>query len=267
MTTRLVSMSEIMRVAPWSLRALGHPFGVAERATRLVTWTQAAIGHGLEMLRVGESKLAASMHAPAALRRGDGAAGRYIDAQGRNLLELGPPAIDLVTCDARASGTGDIMIENAIGTLLVPAMADLAVRRDLVAVVAYRAVAGEIGIAGVMAEGWVATCRTSDGPKFFSGGLDSLHAMADLFDGEMKARLLKHVGALASGDAFVTIAASTSTGAVPTGDAQTVDYAERVARAYRAGIEVATEDLDHLYALERITWAPTSERSRKQAGY
>jgi hypothetical protein len=267
MTTRLVSMSEIMRVAPWSLRALGHPFGVAERATRLVTWTQAAIGHGLELLRVGESKLAASTRAPAALRRGDGAAGRYIDAQGRSLLELGPPAIDLVTCDARDSGAGAIMIENAIGTLLVPAIADLAVRRDLVAVVAYRAGAGEIGIAGFPAEGWVATCRTSDGPKFFSGDLDSLRGMANLFDGEMKVHLLKHAGALASGDALVTIAATTSKVAMPTGVVGAVDYADRVARAYRAGIEVATEDLNHLYALERITWAPTSERSRKQAGY
>jgi len=256
-----------MRVAPWSLRALGHPFGVAERATRLVTWTQAAIGHGLELLRVGEGKLAASTRAPAALRRGGGAAGRHIDAQGRNLLELGPPAIDLVTCDARNSGTGDIMIENAIGTLLVSAIADLAVRRDLATVVAYRAGAGEIGIVGCPAEGWVAACRTSDGPKFFTGSLDSLRATADLLDGEMKARLLKHAGALASGDALVTIAATTSTAAGLAGGAGALDYADRVARAYRAGIEVATEDLDHLYALERITWAPTSERSRKQAGY
>lgn len=267
MSTRLVSMSEIMRVAPWSLRALGHPFGVAERATRLVTWTQAAIGHALELLRVGESKLAASMRAPAALRHGDGTTGRHIDAQGRNLLELGPPAIDLVTCDARVAGTGDIVIENAIGTLLVPAIADLAVRRDLVAVVAYRAGAGEIGIAGWPTEGWVAACRTSDGPKFFSGNLDSLHAKADVFAGDMKVRMLKHVEALAKGSAMITVAATTSAVPALTGLAGAVDYSGKVARAYRAGIEVVTEDLNHLYALERITWAPTSERSRKQAGY
>ena len=267
MSFQLVSMSEIMRVAPWSLRALGHPFGVAERATSLVTWTEAAVGHALEMLRIGEGKLAASNRAPASIRGGDGARGRHIDAKGRNLFELGPPAVDLATCDARVSGVGDVVITNSIGTLLAPAMADLAVRRDLVAVVAYRTGPAEVGIKGLPTAGWIAAWRASERAKFATGDLDSLRSIADVFAGEIKARLLKHAEALMSSDAMVTIA--TTTTSPPDFDCLPgqIDYAGRVAGAYRNGIEVATEDLAHLYSLERITWAPTSERSRKQAGY
>lgn len=267
MATRLVSMSEIMRVAPWSLRALGQPFGVAERATRLVTWTQAAVGHALELLRVGEERLAASMRAPAPLRTGNGMSGRWIDAHGGNLLELGPAALDLATCDARLSGVGDVTIDNVIGTLLVPGIADFAVRRDLVAVVAYKAGSREVAIKGWPMSGWVAACRAPDGPQFFIGGLDSLPDLAALFVGQMKANILKHAATLSASDQIVTIAAMTASAAGMNRCEGAIDYAGRVARAYRSGIEVATEDLAHLYALERITWAPTSERSRKQAGY
>jgi hypothetical protein len=271
MSTHLISMSEIMRVAPWSLRALGHPFGVAERATRLLTWTQAAVGHALELLRIGEDQLAASTRAPAAERDGDGVSGRRVNGHGRNLLELGPPAIDLATGDARISGIGDVVIENTIGTLMVPAMADLAVRRDLTAVIAYRAGPEEVRLGGWPADGWIAACRGPGGPRFVTGDSGSLRALVSVFSGEMETRLLKHAAILAaagtSSSALVTIAATQDQ--VPALDdlSGRIDYAERVARAYRSGLEVTAEDLAHLYALERITWAPTSERSRKQAGY
>lgn len=264
-------MSEIMRVAPWSLRALGHPFGVAERATRLLTWTQAAVGHALKLLRIGEEQLTASTRAPVSVRGGDGASGRRLNARGRNLLELGPPAVDLATCDARASGIGDVVIDNAIGTLMVSAMADLAVHRDLTAVIAYRAGAGEVPMDGWPADGWIAAFGGTDGPRFAVGNIGSLQTTADVFSGEMKARLLKHAAILStagtSSSSVVAIAATQDRVSALDGLAGRIDYAERVARAYRIGLEVAAEDLEHLYALERITWAPTSERSRKQAGY
>ncbi len=271
MVTQIVSMSEIMRVAPWSLRALGQPFGVAERGTRLLTWTQAAIGHALELLRVGEDRLRQSAEAPSAKRGGDAGHGRRIDASGRNLIELGPPAVDLVTCDARQAETGTVVIENVIGTLMAPSLADLVSRRGLTGIVAFRAGPDEIRLGGWPSEGWIAAFAAPSGPVFATGKGAELPAVAGLFAGPMKARLLEQAdrlaGAAQSGTGLVTLAATAAPVRAAWRLEATVDYPARVARAYRAGIEVAMEDLAHLYALERITWAPTSERSRKQAGY
>ena len=41
----------------------------------------------------------------------------------------------------------------------------------------------------------------------------------------------------------------------------------RVAASYRDGVPMEPKDLQDLYDLEIRTWAPTSERSRSQAGY
>jgi len=49
--------------------------------------------------------------------------------------------------------------------------------------------------------------------------------------------------------------------------AQTIDYPERVANALTHGVPIGADDLKYLYDLELRTWAPTSERSRSQAGY
>ena len=244
---RTVSISEIMRVAPWSLRALGHPFGVAERATRLLAWTQAALGQGVEILRLGEKKLMASNRRPPARRSGDSAQGRLIEAGGRNLFELGPPAVDLATADARLDRSGRVTITGAIGIILAPSLAELAARRGLNAMVEFRGADDEIHIPGFPRSGWVAAWPGPAGARFFAGEADSA-------SGEGAGMISISIGAAA---------------ALPDNEAmkRSVDYPGRVARAYREGLEIAAEDLEQLYALEKITWAPTSERSRKQAGY
>jgi hypothetical protein len=268
MNRQVISMSEIMRVAPWSLRALGLPFGVAERATRQVTWTEAAIGGALSLLRVGEAALRASIIAPAAMRQADRYAGRVIAANGRNLLELGGAAADLATAQARLHERGHVVIRDSIATLLVPSLADLLLKRGLDAIVGYSAGGADIAIDAWPKSGWIAVTRRAG---FVRGEINALVKIAHRVSGATAAFLHAQSGELAEasskGRGHIFIAATT--GELPAVDdhGRVEDYAERVARAYRDGLEVVTADLKHLYDLERITWAPTSERSRKQAGY
>jgi hypothetical protein len=49
--------------------------------------------------------------------------------------------------------------------------------------------------------------------------------------------------------------------------ADAVDWPQRLALAYRTGTQADPADLETLYMLEMRTWAPTSERSRNQAGF
>lgn len=271
MSTRLVSMSEIMRVAPWSLRALGHPFGVAERATRLLAWTEAAVGNALKLLRVGEAALRKSLTAPGAARRLEEGGARTLEANGRNLLELGPPAIDLLTSDVRTRGYGEIVVYGAIGALLLPAMADLAARRGLSSIVTYAMDPGDIAFDEFPKSGWIQAVPGVGAPRFVCGTLDSLKKASVRLEGPAAPTAARHADLCASAAASPNGVIAAFATPVPMADltefGTVSDFSERVSRAYRNGLQAATEDLAHLYDLERITWAPTSERSRKQAGY
>lgn len=271
MPTRLVSMSEIMRVAPWSLRALGHPFGVAERATRLLTWSEAAVGNALKMLRVGEDALRKSIAAAPASRSIDANFARVIEAKGRNLLELGPPAIDLATNDARTRGHSDIVVRDSIASLLLPAMADLAVRRGLGIIITYSMGADDVPFETWPKSGWIQGMPAVGASRFILGTLQELMIASAQLDEPLASIVNRHaslcIEAASVGKGIAAIA--TTSASIPglTEAGEVIDYSERVSRAYRSGLAAATEDLAHLYDLERITWAPTSERSRKQAGY
>jgi hypothetical protein len=50
-------------------------------------------------------------------------------------------------------------------------------------------------------------------------------------------------------------------------DVSAIDVKSALDRACRNGIASASVDVAHLYELEKETWAPTSERSRAQAGF
>jgi hypothetical protein len=290
MTTTLVSMSEIMRVAPWSLRALGYPFGTAERATRLLTWTEAVTGQGLRMLRLGEKQIAGSTAERRSSRSDEPGFGRVIDAAGQCLFDVGPPAIDLATCDMRTRGTAHVAIRGAIGLGMVEALCDLAVKRGLHVVIVYRSGGDEIAPEIFAGSGWIAGCPVRSQPFFLSGRLgdDGGNVLPGLHRtplrlGETEERAIARdidrvLTSEPDGPGYIGI--TTIAGAAAPRDPaagafpkpvgvglRIMDYPERVARAYRLGVEVDTVDLEHLYALERLTWAPTSERSRKQAGY
>lgn len=249
-TTR-VSMSEILRVAPWALRALGYPFGVAERAARLLAWTEAATGEGLVLLRdgVAQRRPTVPLH-----RQGGNGAERRIEAAGRSLFEVGPSAIDLVTADLRLRGAASLALTDATDLALIPSLTDIAARRRLNLVILRRA-------------GWAAVTIIADGVCFLRGDLDDLDLLP--LSTEARDAIDRHARAAQNGaEGYLGFVGFNAPPPFDQSDrARIMDYRARLDQAYREGLDVATLNLHHLYALERITWAPTSERSRGQAGY
>lgn len=257
-----VAMSEIVREGTWSLRALGYPYGVAERAAGMLVWTEAVQGNALALLRAGEAAImqGAALPAPRWSRGHDGA--RRAAANGKCLLECGPPALDLATADARRLGIGRSVLSDVIGTRLASSLAAIAARRGLATVVVHAP--GLVEIEPIPAAGWIFAIPTSSGPAFLTGGL------GEELPNELPAPL--HVAAddiVAAGKeghgGFLAIVALPS-GPMPDPAAAT-DWPQRMTDAYRRGVKTDFADYQQLYALEMLTWAPTSERSRAQAGY
>ncbi|MBM3598034.1 MAG: hypothetical protein FJX35_07455 [Alphaproteobacteria bacterium] len=272
----LMAMPEILRVGPWSLRALGFTFGTADRAVRLLAWSEAVQGQAVRMLRVGEKQIIAANECQRAVRMRNGGTGSTIEAGGRHLFEIGPPAIDLATADARLTGTGHAVLKGAVGVWLVPALCDLAVHRKLGVVAAYAATPDEILPDGFARSGWIIGYPAGDAHPFLSRRLEAgapdlqtilRQTPLELSDGVTQA-IGDHLAAASRSDAGylgITVLPCAGNGAAT--DLETIDYAARLAHAYRHGVEVEKVDCDHLYEIERRTWAPTSERSRSQAGY
>ncbi len=219
MSAVMSSMAEIIRVGGWALRGLGYPFGVAERAVPLLAWTEAATGGAMRGIRLAEHDIVASYAAPRLEWRGP----QRLDAHGRHLLEIGPPAIDCITVEARKTGRASLTLSDCIGLAFAPALA---------AMLAHRRLAGRM---------------TSDaGTVDFRPGFIGLSAPG---------------GTDANPGAIVI---DCRPNAPATSGENLLD---KVAAAWRDGVPTTEEDLRYLYQLEVRTWAPTSERSRSQAGY
>jgi hypothetical protein len=263
MTRVPVAMAEIVREGTWALRALGYPYGTAERAAPLLAWTEAVQGNGLTMLRLGEAAISESAARPPAIWRRDAQGTWLAEAHGKCLLECGAPAIDLATADARTgAGVGRAVLRGAIGTRLSAALAALAARRGLAAVLVHSPDAAEI--APVPTAGWICALPTSLGPAFLNGGLDE--PLPDVLPEALRIAADDIAAARKNGaDGFFSVAAVASPPFAPPSGA--VDWPERLARAYRTGSAADRADYEYLYELEIRTWAPTSERSRAQAGF
>jgi hypothetical protein len=280
--TTIAALSEIIRVGGWSLRGLGYPFGVAERGIRFIAWTEAVHGGAIRALRLAEAGITASAPLPPLQRNRDGQAGWRLEGRSKHLLEVGPPAIDLLTADAHGQGAGHVALTGTIGGGLLASLTDLAARRGLACLACYRAADSDVVPDGVAASGWLVALPAPAGPIFALGTLagaagsvlETLQELSPALSSTEVRRIGLDVEGCREGgaDSYIGLTALR-----PDADMATrlrrapgltpIDYAERLAEGYRSGVTMAIADLQHLYALERRTWAPTSERSRLQAGY
>jgi hypothetical protein len=267
------AMSEIIRVGGWALRGLGFPFGVAERGIPFVAWAEAAHGRALRCMRLTEERMSGSALSASPTRLREDSASWSLLARGKHLLESGPPAIDLLTADARLCGRARLEISAVFGMYLVPALCALAARRGLTCVAVYRCDEGDILPERFPREACLHVTPAATGPQFAIGPIDT-QAVARLA-GETAGAALPSLlhdtdKSRVAGDGHLKLFAFRDR--IPpehamTGRLEPIDFAERVHRGYRDGVAMDEADLAYLYALERRTWAPTSERSRSQAGY
>jgi hypothetical protein len=242
-----MAYSELTRVLPWSIRALGYKFGTADRAAHLVATAAAMDPVALEaVVRAG-----ARPECTPTLRRAPGQLA--IDAQGISLLEIGPVAVDYLAAHADEAEQGTCLITGATELSLLPAIVAGAGAYDLSCLAM---------VAAGNSMQWYLGCPDGECSVLVAGeDYESLVALVG--DRRDVAELVNSLHNTAG-----TIIMRCGIGLpVRTPLSGTVRPVELVKRAQRKGIPVSQATLDGLYGLEMLTWAPTSERSRAQAGF
>lgn len=140
MTTVRVAVGECVRTGIDALRGLGYPFSVADRLSRMLTWSEATGLGGLAHIRDSEGRIRAAMGRPFSVLTV--AAGQVaitiLDAAGKSLLEAGPRTLDLANAEARLAGAGLAVARNTFGTLLLGELTQTAVERGLGTLILYR---------------------------------------------------------------------------------------------------------------------------------
>lgn len=274
MTSTSIAISEIIRVAPLGLRALGCPSGAVDRLAKILAFSEALEGGCLKTLRLTEENLGDSFNAkPPSFTRKSHNCG-IVHGEHRTLLDVGTRAIDLLTASARASGTAGIRIQDVSDLLGLSGICMLAASRgvDVLALVFEGGVAGDRWfLYRNMAAGIEALSgRLSTGQPSIPLVLGKFGALAD----NLLVRPLSRDNELSCyGVDLIGLAHNTSTelsGDIQNfsdSDVRRVNVSEILRAAYAQGIVVEMCDLKFLYELETRAWAPTSERSRLQAGF
>jgi hypothetical protein len=265
------AMSEIVRVAWWSLRALGCPVGAIEAMSRVLAYSEALDGKTLAALRRHEAALlVAFAGGPPRFDAMDAETG-IVDASGRSMLDIGPRVVDLLGGLAkRRDGAVRVTVKHLADTIGLAGAATVAAQRKL----------GLVLIGDDARRAWQFYSATQDG---------EITALAGELNGASVDDLMANLRDLAGGSFPVTTppidaidhdARTLDVIAFPF--VATDDFAARASRradihcknvsrvlkdAYAHGIDVAPEDFRFLYELETRTWAPSSERSRMQAGF
>lgn len=274
MTRLMSSMAEIIRVGGWGLRGLGYSYGVAERAVPLLAWTEAAVGGAMRSIRLGEADIVASYTAPRLqmVQAADGA--RQLSGHGRHLLEIGPPAADLVTADARRNGSGRLTLSGSIGTEFIPALANMLAHRKLAGIIIFRADAsGQSGPKSAESRwvtfqpGFVAVPKAVTGDE---GAIKAWLEKAKPADASqapsLRQSITREIERAGQSEAGHVCFVAWQCEAAPVPETAE-NLSARAGEAWRVGVETTEDDLRYLYQLETRAWAPTSERSRSQAGY
>ena len=252
-----VGVSEVSRVALWALRGLGMAFGVADRAAPLVSWAEAVEGGALRRLREISPQIDGPRSDPRRSQVSD-ATWRF-DMSGRSLLELGPPAIDLLTMAARTGKVGRVDLLNTLDPIFLSGLARIAARRGIGLVAL--STAPQLSLCGQQ----VSRLHAFAGPK---GPLFSDDAVggAPEFDEAVAAWESEPSPAGSDGARLSLLAYAPDQ--QPMSDLvepARFDAERKFAFAQAHGVKVERRDLEHLYELEIRTWAPTSDRSRTQA--
>jgi hypothetical protein len=280
MSTTFVAVAELLRVGPWALRALGFSFGVAERGSVIVTLAEVLHRNGLRALRVRKDAL----HRGAAVtstRVNTGPGALKINAPGKSLIEVGPAAIDLAASATERHDFARLTIEGILDPEFLPSVLSLAPAYGLTAIAIFGGLDSPGGDNGSLPS-WMIAAPSPSGAMLFEGPTDDGGALG-LLANQMGippalARPLQsalqnadgcHRDAPGNAIEFIVIpnlqAATIRQALGP--DVSAIDVKSALDRAYRNGIASASADVAHLYELEKETWAPTSERSRAQAGF
>jgi hypothetical protein len=278
MTNISAAMSEITRVAWWSLRALGCPIGAVERMAKVLAISEVLEGGCLEALRHDEGKLIESFNAdePQFVRKNV----QYgiVDASGRTFLDIGPRTVDLLTGIAKTSGAIRIRVRNASDLLGLSGACVLAAHRGIPVL----SIAMDDRTSSQLR--WTLYVNTPSGIQTISGTT-----------GDGQSAILATLGSAG-------IASESLTVLLPGGERDEIgdepfaldligfapretcefgadlasranaelhwtDVSAALHDAFANGISVEASNLKFLYELETRTWAPSSERSRMQAGF
>lgn len=276
MSTTFVAVAELLRVGPWALRALGFSFGVAERGSVIVTLAEVLHRDGLRTLRVRNDTIRRGA-AVTSTRVDTGPGALKIDASGKSLIEVGPAAIDLAASATARHDFARLTIEGIPDPEFLPSVLSLAPAYGLTAM----AVFGGLDSPGgdnASRTSWIIAAPSPSGAMLFEGPADNSAALGLLANHigipPAAARSLQFALQNAEGRrreaieiiAIANLQAATIRQALGP-DVSAIDVKSALDRACQNGIASVSIDVAHLYELEKETWAPTSERSRAQAGF
>jgi hypothetical protein len=250
------AINEIIRVGVWSLRALDMKFAVADRAAPILAWAEAVEGGAIETLLTKTSQQLSGV-SPAKWRSQITPHHWKFDAAGRSLLELGPIAADLLTLAARRGTVGRVDIVNAIDPVFLSGVIRIGAKR-------------KIGIVAISSDDVLTLCGKpvssihsypgANKPVFVEDSLPRNGEIDDAFAEWRQQRADTTIGTitlfsyLPRNDAPVPLRSSIQN-----------DAEAKFANALSHGVSVLKSELESLYELEVVTWAPTSDRSRGQA--